>query len=47
MSISLGVSGCQIDGGNVEEIIQACDKALLHAKKNGKNKTAMFNKNLD
>ena len=47
ISISLGVSGYPIDGGNVEEIIQACDKALLYAKKNGKNKTVMFNKNLD
>jgi len=47
MSISLGVSGYPVDGGNVEEIIQACDKALLYAKKNGKNKTVMFNKNLN
>jgi len=46
MSISLGVSGHPVDGENIEEIIQACDKALLYAKKNGKNKTIMFNKNI-
>jgi diguanylate cyclase (GGDEF)-like protein len=45
ITISLGVSGYPNDGQNVEEIIQACDEALLYAKKNGKNKTVMFNKN--
>ena len=44
--ISLGVSGYPDDGRNVEEIIQACDEALLYAKKNGKNRTIVYNKNL-
>jgi len=47
ITISLGVSGYPDDGQNVEDIIQACDEALLYAKKNGKNKTVMFDKNLD
>ncbi|MCB2294018.1 GGDEF domain-containing protein [Clostridium algoriphilum] len=47
MSISLGVSAYPVDGGNVEEIIQACDEALLYAKNKGKNKTVVFNKNLN
>ncbi len=46
ITISLGVSGYPNDGQTVEEVIQACDEALLYAKKNGKNKTVMFQKNL-
>jgi len=45
ISISLGVSGYPDDGGNAEEVVQVCDEALLYAKKNGKNKTIIFNKN--
>jgi diguanylate cyclase (GGDEF)-like protein len=45
-TISLGVSGYPDDGQNVEEITRACDEALLYAKKNGKNKTVIFNKNM-
>ncbi|MCB2294732.1 GGDEF domain-containing protein [Clostridium algoriphilum] len=47
ITISLGVSGYPYDGQTVEEIIRACDVALLYAKKNGKNKTVIFNKNID
>lgn len=46
ITISLGVSAYPIDGTNIEEVIQACDRALLHAKKNGKNKTVIFNENI-
>lgn len=46
ITISLGVSGYPIDGTNIDEVVQACDKALLHAKKNGKNKTVVFNENI-
>ncbi|WP_313885174.1 diguanylate cyclase domain-containing protein [Clostridium sp. DJ247] len=37
--MSLGVSSYPDDGQNVHEIIEACDKALLCAKKDGKNRT--------
>ncbi|RII31847.1 GGDEF domain-containing protein [Clostridium chromiireducens] len=46
ITISLGVSAHPIDGENIEEVIQACDKALLNAKKNGKNKTVIFNSDI-
>jgi diguanylate cyclase len=46
ITISLGVSGYPDDGQNVEEIIRASDEALLYAKKNGKNKAVIFNKNM-
>ena len=46
ITISLGVSGYHKDWQTVEEVIQACDEALLYAKKNGKNKMVMFQKNL-
>lgn len=46
VSISLGVSAYPDDGQNVEEVVQACDKALLFAKKNGKDKTVIFNNDL-
>ena len=47
ITISLGVSGYPSDAQMVEQVIQACDEALLYAKKNGKNKTIIFNENLD
>jgi len=47
ITISLGVSGYPVDGATVEEVVQSCDKALLYAKRNGKNKTVIFNSNLD
>ena len=46
ISISLGVSGYPVDGKNIKEIIQSSDNALLYAKRNGKNKTIIYNKNL-
>jgi diguanylate cyclase (GGDEF)-like protein len=47
ITISLGVSGYLDDRQTIEDVIQACDGALLYAKKNGKNKTIIFNENLD
>lgn len=39
ITISLGVSDYPGDGQNPHEVIEACDKALLCAKKDGKNRT--------
>lgn len=46
ITISLGVSAYPIDGTNIEEVVQACDKALLYAKRNGKNKTVIYHKHI-
>lgn len=46
ITISLGVSGYPIDGQSVDDVVKACDIALLYAKKNGKNKTIIFNDNI-
>lgn len=46
ITISLGVAAYPADGENIKDIIQACDKALLNAKKSGKNKTVIFEENI-
>lgn len=43
IAVSLGVSSYPEDGNDIQEIFEACDKALLMAKKTGKNRSLAFN----
>lgn len=43
IAVSLGVSSYPEDGNNFNDIFEACDKALLLAKKSGKNKAIAYN----
>lgn len=43
ISVSLGVSNYPEDGNEFCEIFRACDKALLIAKKSGKNRALAYN----
>lgn len=42
ITVSLGVSSYPEDGSHVQQIIEACDKALLAAKSQGKNRTLKY-----
>ncbi|AUS98823.1 GGDEF domain-containing protein [Clostridium thermosuccinogenes] len=43
IAVSLGVSSCPEDGNEFDEVFDACDKALLLAKKSGKNRAIAYN----
>jgi diguanylate cyclase len=43
ITVSLGVASYPDDGTNFSEVIVASDKALLTAKKSGKNRTCVYN----
>lgn len=43
IAVSLGVSNYPEDGNVYNEILEACDNALLLAKKSGKNRTLAYN----
>ena len=45
LSISVGVAVYPSDAGSIEELIQKADSALYKAKKEGKNRVCLHNKN--
>ena len=45
LSMSVGVAVYPSDAGSVEELIQKADSALYRAKKEGKNRVWLYNKN--
>ncbi len=43
ITVSQGVAGYPEDGGNIPDVVEASDNALLIAKRSGKNCTVIYN----